>query len=342
MNNINIIECEFGCGEMANYQFKNGKWCCSTNVFGCPAIKQKIKKTCPSRNKGKVPWNKGKSMSDETKEKLRKTNKGRNFCASLTQEEEIERRKKISINGKGKLGGYRKGSGRGKKGWYKGYWCDSSYELAFIIYNLEHNIVFRRNTKKFTYIYKGQTKKYLPDFIMNDGTYIEIKGYYTDIVKEKINQFPHKIKVMLYDDLKYMIDYVIDKYGINYISLYENINYTSNCLICGKVIKNNKTGLCFNCIKNKTKKGKSKKNKTIKINSKNKYYCSECNKNLKQKTKTGMCSECYHKSIRKVNRPSYQQLLQDKEIMSMVKIGKKYGVSDNTIRKWLKFYKKKD
>jgi hypothetical protein len=47
-----------------------------------------------------------------------------------------------------KLGGYVKGSGRGKKGWYKGFFCDSSYELAYLIYCLDHQINIKRNTEK--------------------------------------------------------------------------------------------------------------------------------------------------------------------------------------------------
>jgi integrase len=41
---------------------------------------------------------------------------------------------------------------------------------------------------------------------------------------------------------------------------------------------------------------------------------------------------------RKVNRPSYGELKRDVELMGYVATGKKYGVSDNSIRKWLKFY----
>jgi len=37
-------------------------------------------------------------------------------------------------------GGKRIGSGRGKSGWYKGYWCDSSWELAYVIYNIDHDV----------------------------------------------------------------------------------------------------------------------------------------------------------------------------------------------------------
>jgi len=31
--------CEYGCGQPAKYQFKNGKWCCSASYASCPARK---------------------------------------------------------------------------------------------------------------------------------------------------------------------------------------------------------------------------------------------------------------------------------------------------------------
>jgi hypothetical protein len=41
---------------------------------------------------------------------------------------------------------------------------------------------------------------------------------------------------------------------------------------------------------------------------------------------------------RKVERPSYEQLRADLESMSFVSVGRKYGVSDNAVRKWLTWY----
>lgn len=41
---------------------------------------------------------------------------------------------------------------------------------------------------------------------------------------------------------------------------------------------------------------------------------------------------------RKVSRPSYEQLLEDLKTMSYCAVGRKYGVSDNAIRKWLRWY----
>jgi hypothetical protein len=40
----------------------------------------------------------------------------------------------------------------------------------------------------------------------------------------------------------------------------------------------------------------------------------------------------------KVKRPPYEQLLADLDTMSFVAVGRKYGVSDNAVRKWLRWY----
>jgi hypothetical protein len=43
---------------------------------------------------------------------------------------------------------------------------------------------------------------------------------------------------------------------------------------------------------------------------------------------------------RKVERPSYEQLLTDLEASSFSAVGRKYGVSDNAVRKWLRWYER--
>lgn len=64
--------------------------------------------------------------------------------------------------------------GRCHYGTYKGFHCDSSYELAFVVYCLEHNIDIVRNKTGFKYEYNNQEHFYYPDFIVNNE-YIEIK-----------------------------------------------------------------------------------------------------------------------------------------------------------------------
>lgn len=105
---------------------------------------------------------------------------------------------------------------------YKGFYCDSSWELAFVIYNLEHNIKFERNKRKFNYTFEGQNKTYLPDFIV-DCAYVEIKGYWNTQWQAKLDQFPseEKLIVLTKKDMKMYFDYVIDKYGKDFVSLYE-------------------------------------------------------------------------------------------------------------------------
>jgi transposase-like protein len=41
---------------------------------------------------------------------------------------------------------------------------------------------------------------------------------------------------------------------------------------------------------------------------------------------------------RKVPRPSFAQLKEDVASMSFVAIGRKYGVTDNAVRKWIRWY----
>lgn len=145
-----------------------------------------------------------------------------NSCASFYKMQNTDCKIKISTAcKKAGCGGLRKNSTRGKSGWYKGYWCDSSWELAYVIYNLEHNIKFERNKKGFEYIYENQTHKYYPDFILEDGTYIEIKNFKSNITDAKIFYFKNKIKILYKNEIKLYLDYVITKYGKNFINLYE-------------------------------------------------------------------------------------------------------------------------
>ena len=70
------------------------------------------------------------------------------------------------------------------------------------------------------------------------------------------------------------------------------------------------------------------------------YQCKCCKEyNVKEK-RAEKCVQCSRIDSRKVVRPSYEQLIEDTNNMSIASTGKKYGVSDNTIRKWIKSYKK--
>lgn len=72
-----------------------------------------------------------------------------------------------------KLGGIRKNSGRSKSGYFKGIYCGSTYELAWVAYRLAHQLPVNRF--KGYVIYDG-SKKYYPDFVEGSVIY-EIKGW---------------------------------------------------------------------------------------------------------------------------------------------------------------------
>lgn len=143
------------------------------------------------------------------------------FCSDECRER--HRSEAISKSVTGKTGGYRFLSGRRefKKGRYNNIYFDSSWELAYYIYCIEHNINIERCKEIRYYIYNEKQYKYYPDFIVN-GEIIEIKGYITDKVKYKIEQNPD-IKVLYYKDIEHCILYCKEKYGDRFWeSLYAN------------------------------------------------------------------------------------------------------------------------
>lgn len=105
--------------------------------------------------------------------------------------------------------------GHGKSGFYKGIHCDSTWELAFVVYHLDHQLPITRNTNAFIYTFNKKSHKYYPDFILDDGTYVEIKNYWTEQVQAKIDSIPadKKYKILYKQDIKPYIDYCIKMYG---------------------------------------------------------------------------------------------------------------------------------
>lgn len=105
-----------------------------------------------------------------------------------------ETRKKWKANGR--IGGYRKGAGNGKRGYYKGLYCMSSWELAFVVYNLENGKNVQQCKEHFEYEMNGEKHKYTPDFII-DGVYYEIKNWHRPDTDFKIDFFPKDKKLVL-------------------------------------------------------------------------------------------------------------------------------------------------
>src|SRR5260370_38590763 len=109
---------------------------------------------------GKPAWNRGLTWAHmyttELAQRQRAGASARIRCVReairQSPEREAARRARLSqvalLRG---LGGYERGSGRGKKGRYRGRWCDSTYELVFVAYAFDHEIPFGGNLASFPY-----------------------------------------------------------------------------------------------------------------------------------------------------------------------------------------------
>lgn len=141
-----------------------------------------------------------------------------------------------TIIGEYMAGGYRPGSGRSKSGYYHGIYCGSTYELCWVIYNLDHQVQFTRFPGKLEH----DGVVYYPDFLLSDGkTIIETKGYEKD---ESVNRktavaefLGYVVKVLRKNDLEHMFEYVRETYGTKkFYELYDGYRpkYTYECHFC--------------------------------------------------------------------------------------------------------------
>lgn len=150
--------------------------------------------------------------------KLPFSKKNRSCCSNKCLKKILSNRiKKLFELGK-LSGGYRRGSSRGRSGFYKGIWCDSTYELVYLIYCLDNKVEIKRCQDVFTYEIDGKIKKYHPDFIVN-GNIVEIKNYWrkeVDFKCDAVRRTGKEITVLYTRDLEPYMSYVDKKYGLTH------------------------------------------------------------------------------------------------------------------------------
>lgn len=93
-----------------------------------------------------------------------------------------------------------------------------------------------------------------------------------------------------------------------------------------------------NCGRNKVKKIYDSEKGTYKSDKTHKK-CT-CGKIILKNSKS--CSKCNGENQRKFERPDLETLLKDVEELGYKGAGKKYGLSDNGLRKWIKSYQKSE
>lgn len=226
MYSLYMPVCAYGCEREAIKFFVTTKrWCCSNSVNSCPAKCERD--ACQKRGKnpfesrehpkpwlGKKSWNHGLLTPNEVREKIRIANRGNPKCTgkALTIEKEELRCKRIHETAKrnGKTGGYRRGSGVGKKCWYDSpiagrVHLQSTYELRLAQILDSLGLIWCRTYDRFPYPLEGKSSYYIPDFKIFNAThitYVETKGYIPKKDEAKWSAFPEKLLVLRLNEIE--------------------------------------------------------------------------------------------------------------------------------------------
>ena len=224
---IQAFTCEF-CGKLCknHNSWRNHSRLCKLNPQRQLTTYEKYGEIPGFNDSGRIPWNKG--LTAETSEsmaivqqKLRvKYQTGELVAHQPMNDPEVRLKHKASM--KKAYANYTKRTpGKFKYGWYNDIWCDSSWELAYLLYCLDHNIVIQRNKLGFSYFWEGSVHTYFPDFYLpNIDTFVEIKGYKSERDDAKINQFTETLLVVDADAMKPILSHVQNKYGKQFTDLY--------------------------------------------------------------------------------------------------------------------------
>jgi len=192
---------------------------CSNSNKKTEEQKKKISETCKKSDKVK---NANKKIGIEKRGKRNENDYTFTclYCNKIGQDSKWNKNRKYHTDcWKKASGGIRQGSSRGKSGWYKGYWCDSSYELAYLIYHLDKGLEIIRNKEGFEYTFHGEKHLFYPDFIISELKFF-ISIYFPSI-NAKLNFFPHKIDIYYKNTITPYLEYAIKNYGKDFIKLYE-------------------------------------------------------------------------------------------------------------------------
>lgn len=148
-------------------------------------------------------------------------------------------------------GGYRERAGRGIKGWFRGIFCSSLWELAFVAFHTDNGNRIKRNRQWWEYQLNGKTHRFYPDFWVNDRLF-EIKGrktsdHATAVDNAKEEAVPG-IMFLFKDGLEPMFQHAREKYGLEgkaLAKLYENKPRFRNCLECStKIVDDGRRRFC--------------------------------------------------------------------------------------------------
>jgi len=296
------MKCEYNCGNDGRYQLKSGKWCCEKSVNSCPTIKQKSSDGLRLAYKeGRRDTSQFSGVRGWSNGKTAETDP-RVRAKYTTPDSLLKDDTHFTASVKRAFGLVRE---------YKCNKCGNSGEwqgehLSLHIHHLDGN---NRNNIKENLIYlcpncHAQTENFGSKQRKIRNYQIISETNFVKALKESNNIREALISLNLFPmGANYdRANRLMKKYDIDKVKF---IDDTANEV---------------------TRKRYPREPK----------YC-ECGKQIKYKST--MCSNCFNNSPHRrkvVDRPSKETLLWDVKELGYSGTARKYGVSDNSIRKWLK------
>lgn len=324
----------FYCGEAANFQLKNGRWCCSEKFQSCPELKRKNsikrKEQCLSgeyKNNlqnyisiGHKAWNKG--LTKETDSRLKKFSErtlekiANGELKIIGHKHSKETKEKLSIIRSEILSNNEKCGGFRNVKWYRvkninneEYVVRGTWEKNFALKLNSLNILWIKN-KYLNYFINEVKKTYNPDFYLPElNEYIEVKGYFSKNDKIKmdavIDQNPDVV-IRFLQQKKYLYFIKNENAKINEIPIYLFGEFQSGYKRVGK--------------------------KKIE---KQEKRCLVCGKELKVNRLTYCSQECFNLTQRKI-KISNEEKIELLKNFSISNIANKFNISYNAVKKWKK------
>ena len=193
--------------------------------------------------------------------------------------------------------------------------------VKMLQYRIKKENLIKPNFKRKKNEYKFPIERGLDEILVDNSTYFSSVNLKNKLIKYNILKYECKecgLSEWRGKDISLQLHHINGK---------SNDNRLENLML-----------LCPNChSQTDTYAGKKKK---LPKKKKHMLFCQKCGVDVNNRLFCDDCNKEISYKRRKAIRPSYNELMLSINKFGYSATGRKYGVSDNAIRKWIKFYVK--
>jgi hypothetical protein len=202
---------------------------------------------------------------------------------------------------------------------YNNCGCSKYLKQRIALFNIDVSHIKQKTNLKNDFI-----KYKLEDILVNDSNYVSMVCLKKRLVKElqwKETCSVCNLSEWLGKPMPLEIDHIN---GIHTDNTITNIRF-----------------ICPSChAQTDTYKGKNKKTYIDRGKVLTHGNCIDCNCVISPKPNTLRCVKCHAFNNRRVERPSYNEIIESRKTMSLDEIGNKFNVTRTTINRWIRDYEK--